>query len=313
MDIKNTISSASLNVPILFLVFNRLDTAKKVLMRIRKVRPSKFYIACDGPRLDHAGETKEVDQIRKYILSQIDWECEVKTLFRENNLGCMMAVSSAISWFFSQEEMGIILEDDCLPSNSFFYYCQELLYKYKDDMRIWHIGGYRHPDLLVDNYSYDFSRYASVWGWASWANRWEHYDVNMREFSLNPDIMKRYSFFETAVENKDRAYILPNVLNGKINTWDYQWDFTVRINNGLAIRPSKNLIHNIGFGENATHTFKADKSIRDNLECDIELPLTHPSFMMVNSQIDSMYFHKHVKPRMCSRMKSWVKRVLRKA
>jgi len=150
--------------PILFLIFNRPDTTKRVFAKIKKVRPKFLYIAADGPR--NKDEMILTEKVRKLVIKSIDWDCQVKTLFRENNLGCGKAVSSAIDWFFKNEEMGIILEDDCLPDLSFFYFCEEMLKKYKSNPKIMHISGDNYlPDfsLTIDE-SYFFSKYIHIWG-----------------------------------------------------------------------------------------------------------------------------------------------------
>jgi len=292
-----------LNTAVLFLVFNRLDTAKQVFEAIRQAKPPRLYVAADGAREAKEGEAKKVKEVRKYIMENIDWECEVKTLFREQNFGCKMAVSGAIDWFFENEEMGIILEDDCLPSQSFFWFCEELLERYKDDMRVWNIGGYKHPYLNADEYSYNFSRFTQIWGWASWANRWQYYDVTLSKFKDNKKLLKEYEFFREKFENKSRIKILDKVLNGKIDTWDYQWNFTVRTNNGLSIRPSVNLIRNIGFGQDATHTFGKNKMIKNNTTSQISFPLSHPNFIMVYRKDDEIFGKKNLDSRLLSRIK----------
>jgi hypothetical protein len=145
-----------LNTAVLFLVFNRLDVTKQVFQAIRQAKPPRLYIAADGARKNKEGEAAKVIAVRDHVLESIDWDCEVKTLFREENLGCKYAVSGAIDWFFEQEEMGIILEDDCLPSQSFFWFCEELLLRYKGDMRVGHIAGYNHFPGRVTASSYFF-------------------------------------------------------------------------------------------------------------------------------------------------------------
>ena len=154
-----------LNTAVLFLIFNRLDTTKQVFEAIRQAKPPRLYIAADGARSSREGEAEKVQAVREYIIQNIDWECEVKTLFREQNLGCKYAVSGAIDWFFENEEMGIILEDDCLPSQSFFWFCEELLERYKDDMRVWHIGGSNFQNgIKRGDGDYYFSKYNTFFG-----------------------------------------------------------------------------------------------------------------------------------------------------
>ena len=141
MKTKEFIPPYPLKTAVLFLIFNRLDTTKQVFEEIRKAKPPRLYIAADGPRENKEGEKEKVGAVRKYVLENIDWNCEVKTLFRDKNLGCGKAVSQAITWFFENEEMGIILEDDCLPSQSFFWFCEKLLKKYNKEKRIMLITG----------------------------------------------------------------------------------------------------------------------------------------------------------------------------
>ena len=170
------------NVPILFLIFNRPETTELVMGAIRAARPQKLYVAADGPRGGKAGEAKRCAEAR-VLATQVDWACEVRTLFRERNLGCRNAVSSAITWFFEHEPEGIILEDDCLPSNDFFPYCADLLERHRDDERVMAICGSAYADI-GPNYpsSYYFSYYADMWGWATWRRAWQHYDSGMKSW-----------------------------------------------------------------------------------------------------------------------------------
>ncbi|MDD3083391.1 MAG: nucleotide-diphospho-sugar transferase, partial [Candidatus ainarchaeum sp.] len=207
-----------INIPILFLIFNRLDTTKQVFEEIRKAKPKKVYVAADGPR--NIEEKKKTDAVRKYVLDNIDWKCNVKTLFRKNNLGCGKAVSQAITWFFKNEEMGIILEDDCLPSQSFFPFCEELLKKYKDNEKIMHISGFN--PVSKNKYSeadYFFSYTASIWGWATWRRAWKKYDFNMIDYKKfeSSDLIKKL-FINTRIQNSYlNNFFL--VFERKIDTW----------------------------------------------------------------------------------------------
>ena len=163
-----------MNVPVLFLIFKRPDTTQRVFEAIKKAKPKQLFISADGGRNEE--EKKSCNALREAIVAQIDWDCELKTLFRENNLGCKMAVSSGISWFFEEVEQGIILEDDCLPNESFFKFCETMLEKYKDDQSIWHIGANNFQDSIKrGDADYFFSMYSHIWGWASWRDRWQKY------------------------------------------------------------------------------------------------------------------------------------------
>lgn len=175
MDSSTSIDSNYVfNSAILLLIFNRLDTTQLVFEAIQKVKPPRLYIASDGARIDKLSEDSLVGDVRNYVINNIDWDCEVKTLFREENLGCKLAVSGAISWFFQNEGHGIILEDDCLPDHSFFRFCEEMLLKYSDDERIGMISGdnFQFGGSQVED-SYYFSRYPHIWGWATWKRAWK--------------------------------------------------------------------------------------------------------------------------------------------
>jgi hypothetical protein len=275
------IPPAPLQTGVLFLVFNRPDTTAQVFEAIRQAKPPRLYVAADGPRERREGEVERVAKVRD-IVTTVDWPCEVKTLFREKNLGCKYAVSSAINWFFEYEEQGIILEDDCLPSQSFFWYCEELLIKYATDNRVFHIDGCNFTGNQIDfNADYDFSRYALVWGWATWKRSWQFYDIdvsNIDDLRKN-GVLKSY-FGHKRIE-KFWLQKLSQAKNG-FDTWDYQWFGTVWSQNGLVIRPAVNLIKNIGFGADATHTTSDNQLFRD-MRCErIDLPLKHPLIVAPN-------------------------------
>ena len=291
----------ALNTPVLFLVFNRFDTTKQVFESIKKAKPPRLYVAADGARENNNGEDEIVESVRKYILENINWDCEITTLFREKNLGCKMAVSGAIEWFFENEEAGIILEDDCYPSQSFFWFCEDLLNWYKDDMRVWNIGGYKPSFLKGDSFSYNFSRFTHIWGWASWTDRWKHYDATISKYKNNLNLLKEYELFREDYENNSRIKILNKILSGEIDTWDYQWNFTIRINNGLSIRPSVNLVSNLGFRKDATHTTRNNKEMITSPK-DIEMPLNHPEYIMPYKVDDYQFSKKFFDDRLISRL-----------
>jgi hypothetical protein len=296
--------------PVLFLTFNRLDTTKKVFEVVKQAKPPKLYLASDGARVNKSGEKEVVESVRNFLLNNIDWQCEVKTLFREHNLGCGKAVSSAINWFFENEEMGIILEDDCLPSISFFRFCDELLMRYKDDQRIMHISGDNFQDgISRGDGSYYFSQISHVWGWAAWRRAWKLYDFEMK--SLNNFI--NYKVYKNIwKQNKVQKYWLKqfkNVSLGKIDTWDYQWNYCLIVNNGLSILPNENLVENIGFNSEATHTSNSKLKIPSANE--IKFPLTHPQFFVPDLEADTYTFNKHYQQSLLSKIKGKLKNILK--
>lgn len=277
--------------PILFLIFNRAETAQQVFQAIRLARPPRLYVAADGPRENKEGEAQKVESIRNFVISNIDWECEVKTLFREKNLGCRIAVSSAIDWFFENEEQGIILEDDCLPDQSFFRFCQELLEHYINDERIMMISGTNSVgSWKKDSQSYHYSIYGSIWGWATWKRAWQHYDEKMALWQ-NLEIQERLSdVLSNKEELRNRKIICEKTFLGKINTWDYQWTFARLIQSGLSIVPSVNLVQNIGLGrDDATHTASNNRRAK-NVRNKISFPILKNIYLIPDRRYDRILF-----------------------
>ncbi len=278
-----------IETPVLFLIFNRPDTSKIVFEAIRKEKPKRLYVAADGPRNGNENDLLNCIQTRAVV--NVDWDCEVKLLYREQNLGCKHAVSEAITWFFEQEEQGIILEDDCLPHPSFFPYCEELLNYYKNNEQIMLISGDNFQNGKVrGDASYYFSRYNHIWGWASWRRAWEHYDVKMETF---PE-MKKQNFLNPIFNDKKTQKYWMNYFEktyqNKINTWDYQWTFCIFKQNGISILPNLNLISNIGFGNKSTHTAKGSKRISNLPTSEIVFPIVHPSKIKIDTIADAYTF-----------------------
>src|SRR5574341_1196424 len=272
-----------LNTAVLFLAFNRPQMTKQVFKAIRRARPPRLYFAVDGPRENRLDDTQRIKDVFDFVMCQIDWKCEVKTLVREENLGCKHAVSSAINWFFENEERGIILEDDCLPSQSFFWYCEELLEKYKDDYRIMNISGYNILDGQIEYpFSYYFGHIGFAWGWSTWRRSWRHFDLAMSDW---PDF-KALGLHRFPPFSETRNKIFEQTFHGEINTWDYQWNYAIAKNNGLSAIPIRSLIKNIGFGKDATHSPENGgvRALIENNEC--VFPLTHPEFIFPNKEFD---------------------------
>lgn len=279
-----------LTSPVLFLVFNRPASTKQVFETIRRARPKQLFIAADGPRTNRVGEAEKCNQVRQIVMN-VDWNCNVKTLFREKNLGCKIGVSSAIDWFFENVTEGIILEDDCLPTQSFFWFCQELLERYRDDKRVMQICGF-NPLIVFKNEvsSYVFSKFGPIWGWASWARAWKTYDVNM---STWPEVKgnRLYEMFtDSKQEESWRVELFDDVYASKIDTWDFQWSYAKLINSGSSIIPNVNLIKNVGFGSDATHT-KGKSAQKYNKVFDIR-ELIHPKMVIRNKIFDKQYLKK---------------------
>lgn len=275
-----------LTTPVAFIIFNRLDTTRHVFAEIAKARPSKLLVIADGPRTNRLGEAEKCAQTRA-VIAGVDWDCEVLTNFSEVNLGCKRRVSSGIDWVFEQVEEAIILEDDCLPDSTFFRFCQELLERYRHDQRIGMISGdnFQFGNRRNDD-SYYFSKYVHIWGWASWRDRWANsYDVTMSRW---PRIRDEAWLTDMVGNVREAVFwhrVFERVHRGEIDTWDYQWVFANWVEGRMTILPSVNMISNIGFDANATHT-TGDSELANLARCPISFPLKHPLGVFRNVQAD---------------------------
>ncbi|WP_298480642.1 nucleotide-diphospho-sugar transferase [uncultured Maribacter sp.] len=278
-----------LDIPVLFIVFNRKTTALTSLDAIRNAKPKHIYIAGDGPRSHINGEVDKVEETRSAVLEGIDWDCEIKTLFQESNLGCGPGVYAAINWFFKEVEMGIILEDDCVARPSFFNFSKELLEKYKNDTRIALISGFNQVGSSLNDYSYCFSKYVVCWGWATWRRSWENmnYEMTWKGGAEEYSILSNCGF-----QGKDYKYWKRRVKaidDNVVSAWDFQWCYSVGAQNQLGIFPSQNLISNIGFDQDATHTSKSPFVMYES-ERDVAFPLSHPKFVVPNHSFDKAFY-----------------------
>lgn len=283
--------------PILFLIFNRPDLTKQVFKKIREIKPSSLYVAGDGPRPEKHGDIELCAETRKLVQEGIDWPCEVKYLFRNQNVGCGLAISSSISWFFEHVEYGVILEDDCLPSGNFFSFCEEMLIKYSDSQNIGAISGTNFFNSISSSSSYTFSFYGGNWGWATWKRAWQHFDLDIlnKQKSQNID----FSFLEKLFLNKQQVVGLKNLFENVISnhelacsTWDFQW-FYIRLRNELlTIVPSINLITNIGLGGGAHFNSETNRSEISKFSvasfCFLK-SLVHPNKIEVDHDLDDRF------------------------
>ena len=276
-----------MQTPVTFLVFNRPELTAQVFARIRDARPPKLLIVCDGPRPNRPDDIEKVTSVRNLIDRGIDWPCEVLRNYAEQNLGCRNRIASGITWAFEQVEESIILEDDCLPDPSFFEYAETMLNRYRDDERIMHVAG----NNLTAPYrrradSYWFSHHAWIWGWATWRRAWQHYDADMstwdnRRSALEASFASSWerAFWIAAYEEARRDLT-------KAGTWDFPWVYTCRSLGGLCIFPRENLIENLGFGGDSTHTSNEMNRLRlptQNLGA-----ITHPIVQSVDRYADDL-------------------------
>jgi hypothetical protein len=300
-----------MKTPVALLIFKRPETTEKVFEAIRQAKPPKLLVVADGPRADKPGEAEQCAAARA-IIDRVDWDCEVLKNYSDVNLGCGLRPATGITWVFEQVEEAIIFEDDCLPHPTFFQFCEELLSKYRNDERVMAIAG----TSLVGEWrsplqSYYFSQFGGNWGWASWRRAWKFFDYNIKLFPqlLEAQFLEHYlrepkyylywkQLFQEIYEFPDRS------------CWDYQWLLACWMQNGLRICPEVNLITNIGFGANATHTF-SDNPLANVQTQEINLPLKHPQFMIQAFQADHLIQEKFFNVGFMSKLKRKIARTIK--
>ena len=273
----------SLKIPVLLLIYKRPDLTKQLISSLSKIKPIKLYVVADGPKNEE--EKRKVKETRD-LIDKIDWECEIKRNYADKNMGLRRRVPSGIDWFFEHEEEGIILEDDLVPHPSFFGFCEVLLERYKDDERVVSISGnnFQFGKLSMKE-NYYFSRYVHSWGWATWKRAWEKYDNKMGDW---PRIKKEgwlRNYLGDSFLARFWTKMFDLVYKNEIDSWAYVWTYSNFIQSGLTIIPDRNLVKNIGFGTQATHTkivgkmsFVSTKKMPSTLK--------HPSFVMRNTEAD---------------------------
>ncbi len=286
-------SQLALPTPILIIAYRREETTRKVLEAVRAVRPERLYVACNAPQPDRPAEAGQCDAVRR-LFDAPDWPCEVHRLFRDEHLCARDSISGAISWFFEHEPQGIILEDDCVPSASFFHFAQELLERYADDRRVGMISGdnFQYGQRRGEA-SYYFSRYCHIWGWATWRDRWASYDAAMHLWPAYRDRV-----LDSLGGRLECAYwgrILDRTHAGLIDTWDYQWLFANWLQHRVNVIPQINLVSNIGFGEQAHHTRNLTRAA--NMAAgELGFPLAHPQAFLPDQEADRYTFKESYLP-----------------
>jgi tetratricopeptide (TPR) repeat protein len=281
-----------LRTPVVLIIFKRPEATTRVFEVIRQVQPSKLLVIADGPRLDCPEELEKCVAARK-IVEQVDWNCEVLTNYSDINLGCKTRVASGLNWVFEQVEEAIILEDDCIPDPTFFYFCEELLERYRNDERVMQITGENTHGYQSTHSSYYFSQYSFYWGWATWRRAWRLFDKQMEAWQKT----RKSQWLENLLGNQERAKYWTEIFdltyNG-FNSWGWAWTFTCFMNQGFCIVPNQNLISNVGFGKDAAHTTWEVDEIADLLTQSMVFPLKHPHEVQVNIRaeevIDKMRF-----------------------
>lgn len=296
-----------LKTPVLLTAFSRYDTARKVMEAIREARPPRLYFACDGPR--NAEEKVRTDKVRS-LVEFVDWPCELKTLFREENAGLKKAMIGNMDWFFEHESEGIVLEDDTQPVQSFFWFAEEMLAKFRETNEIWWILG---NNLMADpaptpEASYYFSQhgYGAPWGWAGWRRSWKLYDGDMTQWPEVRNTPEWDAFFLSKGEKTEAYGTFEATWDGTIKTWDFQHDFSRMLHRGITVIPEYNLVRNIGFSGTGTNTLEGGDPRDVDNACEMPFPLVHPKEIIVDTARDLLYFNKFIRPPFKRRLKNAV-------
>lgn len=297
-------------IPILLITFNRPFYTKSVLSEIKKHKPKVLYIFQDGARIENSGDIEKCQEVKEMIENEVDWNCELITNYQNQNLGCGYGPVKAITWFFENVDKGIILEDDCLPSSCFFKFCEELLIKYENIHEVSIISG---TNLLVNwkanKPSYLFSLFGNTWGWASWKRSWINFNHSMDGFNDVElrDRIKKFIANDTYYNQLMSDFKIYSNPERKLDVWDYQWYFNRLSMKTYSIVPSVNLISNIGFGEDANHTFDRDANISGLPILDLKFPLQYPK-LVPDLLYDWIIFERYINPN----KRSFIKKVILK-
>lgn len=283
-----------LNVPVLLTGFNRADFFIQSLISLRELGLKQIFIALDGPRPNHEHDIAESEKIRKFLHETKSWSINMEYLVRKENLGCRYAMQEAITWFFEHVEAGIILEDDCTFHPDFIPFASEMLERFSDNPEIMHISGSNfQKGQRFGNESYYFSAMPHIWGWATWRRAWKRYDENIDLKVL--DQLEGYFNNKKDINRFKREF--SKAISGKLDTWGYRWINSIWKHKGLCITPSVNLITNIGFGENATHTKQEKSSLNKMPIRSLDMPFVHPHEQEINYKADNLLYKKHYKPK----------------
>jgi hypothetical protein len=275
-----------LETPVALFLFRRPERTRRIFERIRGARPKQLFLIADGPL--SADDRPGCEQARA-VAEEIDWPCEVTRDFSDSNLGLKQRIPSGIDGVLREVDRAIILEDDCLPDPAFFGYCDELLDRYADEDRVMHVSGSQLlRSLPASDASYHFSRYVHVWGWATWRRAWRHFDLELREWhALDRDAREARLRSQFAAESERRYWRYVWDSSHEIENWDAQWSYAVLSRMGLAANPNRNLISNIGFGEEATNAIEDPFGIAARPLEGMGFPVVHPASIERDTAVDA--------------------------
>lgn len=282
-----------MKTPLLLITFNRPRHTKRVLEAIIAAKPQDLYVFQDGAREGDENDIIKCAEVRK-VIEELTKGTPVRlhSYYSDKNLGCGAGPITGILWFFKEVEMGVVMEDDCLPHPDFFGYCEELLERYKNVDEVQFINAALYDERWNCEQSYDFSRYMVAGAWASWRRFWVHYDFDLKSVDAKVFRSKCKKLLYESTESDWWYFKLLEIQKDKQKKsyWDYQCLIVLLLNSAITVMPQKNLISNIGFDEEGTHTLLNDG--RGGRPIYPILPLRHPKNMYVDKARDARCFAK---------------------
>lgn len=305
-------------VPVALFNFNRPHLTRQVFEVVRQIKPRRLLLVADGPRASKPDDARLCAEVRA-IFDEIDWECEVSRNFSDTNLGSFKRNSSGLNWVFDTVEEAIILEDDCIPSLSFFRYCEELLERYRNDPKVSIISGsnFNYPRTEQKNDSYFFSSYGASWGWASWRRVWQQVDLSMSWWEPEAGREMLRALFPQTAEWQHWHRVYESIRSGEMkNAWDYQLLLSCFRHSQYRVIPRVNLISNVGFGIDATHCTDESSSLNAIPRGELEFPLVHPKDVRLSALVDHAIFCTHYQirpPTLWQRVKNKLVKTFKRA
>jgi len=280
-----------IDTPVVFFIFNRPRHTQISFSEIKNQQPKQLFVIADGPRNSHPNDAHKVEETRR-IIEQVNWPCKLELNYSNINLGCRKRLITGLDWVFSKVDRAIVIEDDIVPNPDFFQYCDLLLEKYKDQNEIMAISGDNFQDGIVrGEASYYFSKYAHIWGWATWARSWK---LNDPDISFWPKFKASQNWDSLALSRNEKKYwesILNKMYLHQIDTWDYSWMASIWFHGGLSVTPNVNLVTNIGIGPEGTHLVSLEE--KDGIPSSPLKITTHPKMIQQDIKADMYAFNYH--------------------
>lgn len=295
------------SVPVVLIVFRRPDTTRRVLDAIRRARPRQLFVIADGPHEKHPTDAEQCQATRD-VVAEVDWDCDVRRNYADENMGCQQRVATGLDWVFDQVDRAIILEDDCVPDPSFFSFCAKMLDRYESETHVMTVSGNNFQPERRTKYSYYFSRYMHCWGWATWQRAWRQFDISTDEWSTVRDEDWLSEIFESSSAASYWRDTLDRVFKGEVDSWAYVWQYNIWMRGGLNVLPEVNLVRNIGFDDGALHTKQGTSPAAH--ASSIEQPIRHPPVIVRHRTADQYtqkhYFQRSLRYRLTDKIKSLI-------